>query len=382
MITLPNGMELRNLQEQVLKNKEDIARHYEVQRVLEDYGIQIVGSVETAEQLPDPLTYTGSFGDGYTVGPEGGPLTFYIYTRPNEAIGETTNRWLDLGSLAIAGPEGPMGPQGERGPAGTSNRWYVNTKVPVGSGYKEGDMCLLVGSTNVLGQIYTYKANQWNYVSNIRGPQGPIGPEGKTGPRGPQGIQGPVGPRGAPAPIVEILSMLDDINQLPDPSTVDPNAGFLINEDGATYLYIIINGVWANSGRWGGGTSVYSKGEFVENFDADTKLSVQNYPDFAVIPLATKSGTISGPGGYLYKDTSLGNGPATVGGGSVVPTYYANTVTIKEDSYKNRYICTGTPTQAMHCANKKYVDEKIAAAHEGGFQPHARLFAVATQRNI
>lgn len=38
-----NGKELRNLEEQVLKNKEDIAAHYNIDRVLANFGIRIVG---------------------------------------------------------------------------------------------------------------------------------------------------------------------------------------------------------------------------------------------------------------------------------------------------------------------------------------------------
>lgn len=367
-IRLPDGTVLRNLQEQVLKNKQDIERHYETQRVLEDYGIQIVGSVETVEQLPDPTTYTGSFGDGYTVGPEGGPLTFYIYTRPNEAIGETTNRWLDLGALAIAGPEGPVGPQGEQGIPGESSKWYVDTKVPVGSGYKDGDMVLLVGNVNNLGQVYRYYGNTWKYVGNIRGPQGPIGPEGKTGPRGPQGQQGPQGPRGPAAPIINILEMIDSESQLPNPSAVDPNDAFLINQDGATYLYIIINGVWTNSGRWGGGTSVYEENEFVETFNADTKVSRRT----------TTSGT------YAYCYTRDGDMTTRIDDGSMaagcIPKYVVKSAaSANTPSNDGATIVVGEPTKARHVATKNYVDTKIAAIHEGGFQYHKKIFAVATE---
>ena len=375
-IQLPNGTVLRNLQEQVLKNKQDIEKHYETQRVLEDYGIQIVGSVETVEQLPDPTTYTGSFGDGYTVGPEGGPLTFYIYTRPNEALGETTNRWLDLGSLAIAGPEGPMGPQGEQGPAGTSSKWYVDTKVPVGSGYQEGDMCLIVNNINMLGQVYRYSNNIWRLTGSIRGPQGIQGPEGKTGPRGPQGEQGPQGPMGSPSPVVNILGVLDSINQLPDISEVPENAGYLVQFEGVNRLYIVINGVWTNSGTWGGGSSVYSGGQYVDSFNADTKLSVQSsYPSYGAVPIVTNNGTKAGTNGYLYLDNTLGAGPSGFGGGSVLPTYYISTTTVGVNRVKNRHLLTGIPTQDAHCANKQYVDQKIAEKH--GNELIKPLFIVA-----
>lgn len=376
-----NGIEYRNLVEQVQKNKEDIARHYEESRVLADYGITIVANVSSVDDLPDPLTYTGVFGDAYAVGPEGGPYEFYIYTRPNDAVDGTENRWLNIGQLAIAGPEGPMGPQGPQGPAGTNAKWYSGYEIPVGSGYSDGDMFLSTNSaTN--GYVYRYADNMWTLVGNIRGPQGIQGPKGQTGPQGPQGVQGPQGPQGSPAPVIEIIGTLTDVGQLPsDTSELPTNAGYLVSTEGVNYLYIIIDGVWVNSGRWGGGSSVYSGGQFVENFDADTKLSIKNYPNYSVVPLVTDQGTKSGGGGvgYMYLDMSLGAGPTAVGGGSTIPTYYASSTSVGESRVRNRNLLTGTPTQAAHAANKKYVDEKIAAAHEGGFQPHTRLFAVKTE---
>ena len=37
-----DGIEYRNLVEQVRKNQEDIARHYEIDRVLADWGIKVI----------------------------------------------------------------------------------------------------------------------------------------------------------------------------------------------------------------------------------------------------------------------------------------------------------------------------------------------------
>jgi hypothetical protein len=114
------------LTQQVLSNAEEIQRveakvdaHYAMDKVLADYGIKVVGSVDTVGELPDPITYDGAYGDAYTVG-FGAPYDFYIYTRPLQ--GETANRWLDLGALAIEGPEGPQGPTGESGPQGPAGK--------------------------------------------------------------------------------------------------------------------------------------------------------------------------------------------------------------------------------------------------------------------
>ena len=118
MIVTQNNEELRNLQEQVLKNKEDIARHYEIDRTLANLGIEIVGQVETPEDLPNPATYTGSFGDTYAVGnkaevDEGtARYMYYVYTRPDINADQPFNYWLNVGSISIVGPQGPEGPVG------------------------------------------------------------------------------------------------------------------------------------------------------------------------------------------------------------------------------------------------------------------------------
>ena len=98
-----DGKVYRNLEEQVLKNKEDIAKHYEIDRALANLGIEVVGQVETAEQLPDPLTYDGKYGYTYAVGNQEevetgtGYYTYYVYTRPAPDAGYNDNHyWVFL----------------------------------------------------------------------------------------------------------------------------------------------------------------------------------------------------------------------------------------------------------------------------------------------
>ena len=88
MITI-DGKELRSLEEQVLKNKQDIEYMLEEEGALNQFGIKVVGQVDTAAALPDPTTYTGEYGDAYAVSggsnennPSsiviGTPTTFYL----------------------------------------------------------------------------------------------------------------------------------------------------------------------------------------------------------------------------------------------------------------------------------------------------------------
>ena len=65
MIQIGNNY-YRNLEEQVQKNKEDIARHWQIDRVLADFGIRIVG---TAGSFNDIKNIQGKeYGDAYAVG--------------------------------------------------------------------------------------------------------------------------------------------------------------------------------------------------------------------------------------------------------------------------------------------------------------------------
>lgn len=245
---------LRNLQEQVQKNKEDIAKHYEIDRALSNLGIKIVGQVESGSNLPDPLTYPGEYGDTYAVGVkadvEAGISTYvyYVFTRPDLNAGIDTNQWLDVGPISIVGPEGPQGPKGEKGDTGTSSKWITGLGLPTTG--NNGDMFL----NSRTGDIYHYVNNKWIYVNNSKGPQGPIGEQGRVGPIGPAGVQGPKGPQGDPAGLVNIVGVLSTTDLLPLPSTLNNlKSAYLIGSEPPYRLYIQIgnssaDAIWTDVG--------------------------------------------------------------------------------------------------------------------------------------
>lgn len=98
--------EFRNLQEQVFKNMKDIQDIMDGTTVLAEFGIKVVGHVNSPTELPDPSTYTGQFGDAYVVG-TAEPYDYYIYTRAFE--GDETPQWFYLGKFPVPGPQGPQG---------------------------------------------------------------------------------------------------------------------------------------------------------------------------------------------------------------------------------------------------------------------------------
>ena len=351
-----NGIEYRNLVEQVQKNKEDIAKHYDIEKTLSDWGIKVIGRLDTWEEPTGSFT----FGDAYAVGPEGGPFDFYIWTR-RSGVGDE-GYWLNYGPISIVGPQGPQGEPGPQGATGKSGKWFSGPSVPTGE-VNEGDMWLKLnndGSTD--GFVYTYRNSNWALTTSIKGPQGIQGTQGPTGPRGLTGPAGPQGERGAPAPIINILGMLESDDQLPDPSTVEANSGYLITEEGNNYLFIIINGVWTNSGRWGGGTSVYAENEFQTVFNADTKVD-------KVINATTNN--------QLYGKTITGAQTmfdVQAVGANLTPS--ANIIPRYNSSGK---LTTYSPSTKYECANKQYVDNAIANAHSNTEIYHMGVFGVKTE---
>lgn len=215
MITI-DGKEYRNLEEQVRKNQADILYLLEEEGTLNQFGIKVVGQVDTAASLPDPTTYTGEYGDAYAVG-TASPYVLYIWTRAN---GTHPNAyWFNIGAFPLAGPKGDKGDKGEQGPQG-----------PQGAPGKDG----------------------------AKGADGAPGAQGSIGPRGPQGeqgIQGLQGPKGDPGDPFVIIGTLANTSLLPDPTTVGRNTAYLIPDaaEPGTYDMYVITGdttlAWENAGH-------------------------------------------------------------------------------------------------------------------------------------
>lgn len=327
MIKLPNGVELRNLEEQVAANKDNIQAIIEGNLVLAKLGIRVVGQVDDATLLPDPTTYNGIYGDAILVGTTS-PYDYYIFTRPFVEGG--SNQWFNIGNFPVAGPVGPTGATGPAGAIGKRGATWFSGPIPdpASSTYEEGDLWLISGlnSTNPsLGDLYQIKNGEWVLITNIRGQKGA---DGAPGAQGPQGEQGPIGPRGPAGPVSSPVSILGEITstaQLPDPASVPRNTAYLVRPDSSTPpdLYIIVgtdpeNLQWQNSGGFGYGTQVTIGGQPVEDFDADTKLD-------KVTTVTTK------PQAYV-KDTSGTNlmvSIAAIPTPRAIPLYYSTNATLK-----------------------------------------------------
>lgn len=294
MITIKNK-KLLNLEDSVLWCIDRINDHYNRDRVLADFGIRVVGQFETAAELEGVVGE--EYGDAYLIGTTE-PYSFYVWTRANPPTHEE-DYWLDIGPIAIQGPTGPVpvlssdgtniistNPEtGEatvvvalsaiRGVRGSSMRAFIGAtedQVPYSSDPIEGDSAV---NTNG-GQTWRYINGSWTRVGNLRGPQGVQGPQGIQGPQGERGETGPQGLRGDVGGLVNVRGMLTNIDQLPDPATLNNlTAAYLVGPSNNLYIQIgdtPETATWANTGPFNAATLVTVQGVGQNLWDADTKL--------------------------------------------------------------------------------------------------------------
>lgn len=236
----------RDLQEQVEKNKQDIAKHYEIDRVLSDWGIKVLGVVNTPSDIPEGIY---EYGDAYGVR-TGSGIVYYVWTRANINVGQDEDYWLDIGALSLVGPTGPQGLQGPQGIQGVrGSLWVSSTTSPTSQIGNSGDQWL----DTTTGDVYQKGTSTWTRTGNIKGPQGvqgPVGPQGAQGIQGPTGSQGPKGDTGSS---FKIGGLLNSIDNLPTPTEANRSIGYAVKREDNTYdLYVVVgtdNLQWVNMGR-------------------------------------------------------------------------------------------------------------------------------------
>lgn len=246
MITI-DGKILRNLEEQVLKNQQDITNIKSLGQ-LYSFDIKVVGQVTDVNDLPNPETYQGEFGNAYLVG-NTLPYDFYIYTRPNQF--NPANFWLNIGPFPLAGPQGETGPQGPQGETGRGNSWSVSNNDPASTENRINGDQHLNGST---GAVFSLTNGVWVNTGNIRGPQGAQGIQGIQGPVGPIGPQGPKGDTGDVGGFINIAGIVETVDQLPTPESLgNLTIAYLVGTASPYTLYIQVGStsaaaIWQNMG--------------------------------------------------------------------------------------------------------------------------------------
>lgn len=269
-----NNKQYRNLEEQV----QYLTNYHDVNQGLIQWGIRVVGTVETEQDLPE--NFTGAYGDAYAVGTEP-PYFFYIWTRANTTTG--ADYWFPFGEISIIGPVGPVGPAGPQGDQGTrGTRMTASTAMPayqpLQAGYLPGDTWLRLQG---LGSAILYQLQEngtWSQIGNMAGPQGIQGPVGPQGEKGDQGERGPQGPRGDVGGFINIVGIIPNISQLPTPSSLaNLTKAFLVGVEAPYDLWIQIGdtsetAMWENTGPLNAGTMVLVDGNYVNILNADEYL--------------------------------------------------------------------------------------------------------------
>ena len=337
MIITKNGDVLRNLEEQVAENKRLILAHYDIDRVLADVGITVVG--DALQTPPNVLGLKGvKWGEAYPVGYEP-PYDYYVWSRPTPNEEDITKgEWFNIGPLAIPGPRGFAGPQGFQGPRGESTRWYVGDNPNQVTAPAENDLFL----DAVSADVYQRKNGVWTAITNIRGNRGATGATGLTGPQGIQGEQGPQGEPGLPGSAVTIRGILQSVDELMDisPAEQEPGTAYLVKDYGSNYIIWVAlpeDNTWEQAGPLQASV-VTVGGNIVTEFNADTKLD-------------KVSSNVSGLSQAYVVDTA---GKQTMIG--VNP--YATDWTIAR-RYDDGRLRVSTPVEDADATNKAYVDNNF-----------------------
>lgn len=406
MIKIKNNY-YRNLEEQV----QFLTDYHDVNQGLVQWGIRVVGQVETAGDLPVP--YEGEYGDAIAVGTEA-PFFFYIWTRAS--IEGDPAYWFPFGEISIVGPQGPKGDKGDRGEVGPSSKWYAGAGAPYTTiGYNEGDMYL---SDN--GQVFRFENENWRSITNIKGANGIQGIQGPQGPQGPAGPQGEKGEQGDVGGFINIAGIINEFDEygnpiLPTPSELgDLTKAYLVGASAPYDLYIQVGSTsatatWKNTGPFNAATLVTSAGVGLNIWDADTKLDkvttlsqknqayvkttagdnrmfdIDSEATANTIVRRRQDGTVFVPtnttlsnaaiskyqadGSFVAKMTGTPDSGATRGfmyglqSDGTTPELYrlqiqsnANTIPLRNPS-GNFYV--GTPTIQYECTNKAYVDNNF-----------------------
>lgn len=320
-----NDKTYRNLQEQVQKNKDDIASFTDFQAVLADFGIKVIGQMDEWEEPIGVFDY----GDAYAVGEEP-PYKFYIFTRADPYSGHDEDYWFNIGQLAIPGPQGPQG-------------------VSVVGAFIDGSYYLnLVLSNGTTLRI----ENNIRGPAGVQGPQGPRGYQGIQGPQGEQGETGSQGPQGPEGPVgtFTMKGTLSSSTLLPDPDEMQMGDAYLVLHDPTppSYydLYIIIEDqnnaghfVWQNTGGLGWGTTVSVGGNAVTSWDADTKVDK-----------VTTTGT--------WERAYIVNQSGVQGVKNITNSYGGDTIALRAGD--GNLMVSLTPSSNYHATSKKYVDDALA----------------------
>ena len=252
MIQLNNN-QYRNLEEQVLWNKDTLLDFINGEKTIAEFGITVMGILPDISYLP---ASGENYGDAYLIGTNT-PYDMRVWTRN---VADSTALWVDLGAFPLAGPKGDRGEIGSTITASNGNPSSVPTRagdyyINTATGY----WFISVATDTGFGwssPLFTLKGEKGD--RGEQGKTGPVGPQGPQGVRGPQGPVGPQGPKGDDGIAYHLMGLYDKESDLPAPTEEMWARGdaAAIKATPANLLYMIVkqNGqyLWVNMGPIGG----------------------------------------------------------------------------------------------------------------------------------
>ena len=278
MIQLNNN-QYRNLEEQVLWNKDTILDFLNGEKTIAEFGITVLGKLPDISYLP---ASGENYGDAYLIGTKT-PYDMRVWTRN---VADNTASWVDLGAFPLAGPKGDRGAIGSTisfgygDPTSVPTRdqdYYINTAT----GY------WFVSDRNSEGSYSWFKQFSLKGEKGDRGEQGKVGPVGPQGPQGVKGQQGPVGPQGPKGDdgiAYHLIGLYDKESDLPAPTEEMWARGdaAAIKATPANLLYMIVKQnaqyLWTNMGPIGG---TGPKGDPGDGFGTLNTITTQSVTQLA-----------------------------------------------------------------------------------------------------
>lgn len=228
--------ELRNLEDQVEKNAQDIEDFKNGNQTIAEFGITVVGILATAAELP---AQGENFGDAYLIG-TATPYDMRVWTRD---VANSTAKWVDLGAFPL------QGPKGDKGDIGSVIR--ADAGAPLNNPTSLYDFYL----DTISGYWYTPYLNETGYgwlkaftLKGERGKQGEQGKQGVQGLTGPQGKTGPIGPQGPKGntgdvgPAFNVQGTLASSSNLPTPTAAMQDKGYayiIPDAQGTKHIWVI-----------------------------------------------------------------------------------------------------------------------------------------------
>lgn len=333
--------------EKIEQNAANIAKHWDVDRVLADYGIRVRGQVISYDIIKD-VDEGDNIGYAYLVGAEA-PYDVYVWTAANPDAGHDTNYWLNIGAISIVGPQGPAGKSISNATLNSSDQLVLT--------FTDGSVQTLTkslkGSPGTPGQdggTPSVKVIQTSTGATIQayGPTGALTSSatitnGKDGQsiQGPKGDPGSFSIKGTFASVSELTAL--DITQLV------PGDAYLVTTASGYDLWVVVgtapaNYEWVNTGGVGVGSIVTVNGNAQSTWNADTKLD--------------KIST-SGANPRVYGITTTG-GQTTYQ--AVANSATGSTLAMRTTT--GQINVPTTPSSNGHAASKSYVDGKATALQD------------------